>query len=105
MTPELSSEVSFATVCGETYLIRIGSYSAAGQGIATLDITASGEDCGGGGECPADFNDDGLVDGIDFGFLLVAWGECTGCAEDLNDDGMVDGIDVGLFLAAWGICP
>ena len=101
----LSSEVSFATVCGETYLIRIGSYSAAGQGIATLDITASGEDCGGGGGCPADFNDDGLVDGIDFGFLLVAWGECTGCAEDLNDDGMVDGIDVGLFLAAWGICP
>lgn len=101
----LFSEVSFGTVCGETYLIRIGSYSAVGQGIATLDISASGESCGGGDTCPADFNDDGLVDGIDFGFLLVAWGECTGCAEDLNDDGMVDGIDVGLFLAAWGPCP
>ena len=99
------SEVSFPTICGETYLIRIGSYSAVGQGIATLDISASGESCGGGDTCPADFNDDGLVDGIDFGFLLVAWGECTGCAEDLNDDGMVDGIDVGLFLAAWGPCP
>jgi hypothetical protein len=97
--------VAFSTVCGETYLIRIGSYSAAGQGIGTLDISSSGESCGGGDVCPADFNDDGIVDGIDFGYMLVAWGECTGCAEDLNDDGMVDGIDVGLFLVAWGICP
>jgi hypothetical protein len=101
----LSSEVSFGTVCGETYLIRIGSYSSAGQGIATLDISGDGESCGGGGGCPADLNDDGIVDGADFGLLLVAWGECSGCAADLNDDGLVDGADVGLLLVAWGFCP
>ena len=101
----LSSEIAFATVCGESYLIRVGSYSAAGFGIGTLDITASGESCGGGGGCAADFNDDGMVDGADFGSLLVAWGPCAGCVEDLNGDGVVDGADVGLLLVEWGICP
>ena len=101
----LSSEIAFPTVCGESYLIRIGSYSAAGFGVGTLDITATGESCGGGGGCNADFNDDGMVDGADFGSLLVAWGPCEGCPEDLNGDGNVDGADVGLLLVEWGICP
>ena len=100
----LSSEISFDTVCGESYLIRVGSYSSFGFGIATLDISANGESCGGGG-CNADFNGDGIVDGADFGALLVAWGPCEGCPEDLNGDGVVDGADVGLLLVEWGICP
>ncbi len=60
---------------------------------------------GGGGGCVGDFNDDGLVDGADFGSLLAAWGECGGCPEDLNGDGFVTGADVGSLLAAWGECP
>ena len=100
----LSSEISFDTVCGESYLIRVGSYSSFGFGIATLDISANGESCGGGG-CNADFNGDGIVDGADFGALLVAWGPCEGCPEDLDGDGGVDGADVGLLLVEWGICP
>ena len=57
--------------------------------------------------CPADFNDDGTVDGGDLGILLAYWGPCTGvpCFEDLNQDGVVDGGDLGLVLSAWGACP
>ena len=56
-------------------------------------------------DCPADINNDGQVDGADFGLLLSAWGPCPGCPEDLSGDGVVDGADVGLLLAAWGSCP
>ena len=55
--------------------------------------------------CPGDFNDDGLVDGGDFGVLLATWGKCKGCPEDLDGNGQVDGGDVGLFLSSWGACP
>ena len=59
----------------------------------------------GGGDCPGDFNDDGEVNGADFGNLLAAWGPCKACATDINGDGEVNGADVGLMLAYWGLCP
>ena len=62
--------------------------------------------CETGGEpCAGDFNDDGVVDGGDFGNLLAAWGVCSGCPQDLDGDGFVSGADVGLMLALWGPCP
>lgn len=100
----LTSEVSFESTCGTTYFIRVGSYSAAAAGTATLDISCPGEPCE-GPSCPADFNGDGVVDGIDFGLELVAWGDCPSpCPQDLNNDGVVNGIDIGLFLVEWGPC-
>jgi hypothetical protein len=55
--------------------------------------------------CPADLNDDEVVDGNDLGLLLAAWGTCAGtCPADLNVDGAVDGNDLGILLAAWGPC-
>ena len=60
--------------------------------------------CDSGPTCPADFNNDGSVDGADFGSILAAWGDCVGCPQDLNGDGVVNGADVGLFLSAWGPC-
>jgi len=68
-------------------------------------MACSGEQCE--DTCEADFNQDGVVDGLDFGIMLVAWGDCqtTGCPEDFNADGVVDGIDLGLFLVQWGPCP
>ena len=59
----------------------------------------------GGASCTGDFNDDGIVNGADFGSILAAWGPCAGCAEDLNGDGQVTGADVGLLLSVWGVCP
>jgi len=57
-------------------------------------------------QCPADFNDDGAVNGDDLGVLLGAWGACAGsaCEADLNDDGAVNGDDLGVLLGAWGAC-
>jgi hypothetical protein len=52
--------------------------------------------------CPADFNDDGTVDGADIGLLLAAWNTPAG---DLNGDGVTDGADLGLLLGAFGPCP
>ena len=59
----------------------------------------------GSGSCTGDFNDDGVVDGADFGLLLSGWGACPGCPEDLNGDGEINGADVGLMLSLWGPCP
>lgn len=64
-----------------------------------------GEGGGGGDGCLGDINDDGIVNGADFGSLLASWGSCPGCPADLNDDGEVDGADVGLLLSVWGVCP
>ena len=99
----LLSEVVFDAACGDVFLIRVGSYSSAGAGVGTLDLSCTGEACE-GSDCPADFNDDGVVDGQDFGLLFAAWNECPGCPQDLNGDGIVNGEDVGLFLAFWGTC-
>ena len=60
---------------------------------------------GDGDDCEGDFNDDGIVNGADFGSILAAWGECGGCPEDLSGDGFVSGADVGLLLSLWGNCP
>jgi len=56
--------------------------------------------------CPADLNQDGVVNGADLGLLLGAWGACPGtpCPADLNADGVVNGADLGLLLGAWGPC-
>ena len=55
--------------------------------------------------CLGDFNDDGQVNGADFGSLLASWGLCKACPPDLNGDGSVNGADVGLLLSVWGPCP
>jgi sugar lactone lactonase YvrE len=54
--------------------------------------------------CPADLNQDGVVDALDLLILLDAWGPCPGCPEDLNGDGEVGVLDLLLMLDAWGPC-
>ncbi len=50
--------------------------------------------------CPADFNQDGGIDGTDVDAFYAAWGEGDPSA-DVNFDGGVDGTDVDLFFEAW----
>ena len=50
--------------------------------------------------CPADFNDDGGIDGADVQAFFAAW-EIAGPAADVNQDGGIDGADVGAFFAVW----
>jgi hypothetical protein len=50
--------------------------------------------------CPADFNQDGGVDGADVGAFFEAW-EQGESGADINQDGGVDGSDVAAFFGFW----
>jgi hypothetical protein len=50
--------------------------------------------------CPADFNNDGGVDGADADAFFADWESGTGLA-DVNGDGGIDGADVVTFFSAW----
>lgn len=51
-------------------------------------------------ECPADFNQDGGIDGSDVDAFFTAW-QAGEQAADVNLDGGVNGEDVEFFFAAW----
>ncbi|MDG2021509.1 MAG: hypothetical protein P8J59_06130 [Phycisphaerales bacterium] len=71
--------------------------------IDTLVIEAI--ECDDAPALEGDFNNDCIVDGADFGFMLSQWGNSDSPA-DLNGDQNVDGADVGIFLALFGgSCP
>ncbi|MBL9000105.1 MAG: hypothetical protein JNK25_03075 [Phycisphaerae bacterium] len=53
-----------------------------------------------GTPCPADFNQDGGVDGADVEAFYQAW-EAAEPSADVNQDGGIDGGDVETFFAAW----
>jgi hypothetical protein len=57
-------------------------------------------DWGCAGVLPGDLDNDGQVDGSDFGVFLASWGESDSPA-DFNFDGVVDGIDLGILLLNW----
>jgi len=50
--------------------------------------------------CPADFNNDGGVDGSDIEQFFLKW-ESGEAGADTNNDGGVDGIDVETFFNLW----
>ena len=50
--------------------------------------------------CPADYNQDGGVDGSDVGAFYADW-ESGDASADVNQDGGVDGADVQVFFTAW----
>ena len=53
--------------------------------------------------CPADINDDDVVDGADLSLLLTAW-QTSSIEADIDQDGVVGGSDLTLLLNAWGTC-
>jgi hypothetical protein len=54
--------------------------------------------------CPADVNDDGVVNGADLAAVLGAWGPRRGALEDIDGSGVVDGADLAAILSSWGAC-
>lgn len=54
--------------------------------------------------CPADLNDDYLVDIEDLFIVLGFWGDGD-VPADVNQDGVVDINDIFELLGAWGPCP
>ncbi|MBS0197449.1 MAG: immunoglobulin domain-containing protein [Planctomycetes bacterium] len=63
------------------------------SGAATLSVCACLD-------CPADFNQDGGIDGSDVDAFFNRW-EAGSCDADANQDGGIDGADVDTFFAAW----
>ena len=54
--------------------------------------------------CPADFNHDRVVNGLDLGILLAAWAAHKRFV-DLDGSGVVDAADLSILLSEWGACP
>jgi len=54
--------------------------------------------------CPADFNNDGIVDGADISIILNVFGSST-ARLDLNDDGIINSGDISFVLNLFGQCP
>lgn len=67
------------------------------------------DDCNGdgyGNACDADYNNDGLIGGPDFGAMSAAFLSMTGdanynCEVDCNSDGLVGGPDFGCLSASF----
>jgi len=53
--------------------------------------------------CPADFDNNGSVDGLDLAIILSNWGGSG--SGDIDQSGTVDGVDLASILSAWGACP
>lgn len=68
--------------------------SIATSTVATLTIDSCGP------ACPADFNNDGGIDGADVEAFFAAW-EAGDSSGDVNQDGGIDGGDIGTFFTAW----
>ncbi|MBL9001414.1 MAG: hypothetical protein JNK25_09790 [Phycisphaerae bacterium] len=72
-----------------------------GTGMAEIDLTGQSiVPLGSGVPCPADFNQDGGIDGADVDAFYQAW-EAGDASADVNADGGIDGGDVETFFEAW----
>ena len=94
-----TAKVTFDAAAGQTYYFAVGGYSVATTGPFNVEIVVPAPPA-----CPADLNQDGVVNGADLGLMLGSWGPCPGCSADLNQDGIVNGADLGLLLGSWGPC-
>jgi hypothetical protein len=96
-----TSKLVFNAVGGQTYYFAVGGYDNTVTGPFNIEILPPAAP-----PCPADLNNDGVVNGADLGLMLGSWGVCPApCKADLNSDGIVNGADLGLLLGAWGVCP
>jgi len=89
----VAASISMHLSQGVPVYIRVGS--GADVGLALTISCASDAP-----PCPADFNQDGGIDGADVQDFFTAW-EAGDAAGDVNFDGGVDGADVETFFAAW----
>lgn len=60
--------------------------------------------------CPADLNEDGVIDVSDLIDVILNWQGCGpmgggSCAGDINNDNQVDVLDMLEVILGWGPCP
>lgn len=85
--------VSSLALQGQILLVRVGS-SDGTTGSGTLSVSCTPFEP----QNPADFNQDGVVDSADLGYLIASWGTP---AADLDGDGTTTSSDLGMLIAAW----
>jgi hypothetical protein len=79
-------------------LIPGSSWAGAFTTCADLNGNGIADVCDAAAPCPADYNQDGGVDGADVQAFFIDW--AAGYA-DVNQDGGVDGADVQSFFIVW----
>jgi hypothetical protein len=81
---------------------RVDDPDTTDNGVGTAPIVDRGavEFAPGSAYCPADFNQDGGIDGADVDAFFAQW-EAGDATADVNQDGGVDGSDVDFFFGVW----
>ena len=96
-----SNVFTLGALCGATQFGAVG----AGQYQWPVIINGTAGSCGSGGgnDCPADLDGNGVINGFDLSAVLAGWGTPAG---DTNGDGTTNGIDITTILSAWNTnCP
>ncbi|MEY4103229.1 MAG: hypothetical protein RL461_431 [Planctomycetota bacterium] len=94
--PDSGGRLTAALTAGNTYYLAAGWYYANYDACSTRNVTVEFVDL-----CPADLNGDNVVNGLDLGLVLAAWGTPK---QDITGDSVTDGTDLGILLASWGAC-
>jgi hypothetical protein len=55
--------------------------------------------------CPADLDNNRVVNTADIALVLLDYGSCSGCKSDQDGNGFVDTADLALVLLDFGSCP
>ena len=87
-------------------------FTASDEGADTQSVVEAGVDaivvsateCDDAAPCPADTNDDGVVNIGDLLLIIDNWGQ-SGGTGDVNDDNIVNVSDLLMMIASWGNCP
>lgn len=112
--PSILAEQNTALFGDGLYYVRIARFSLpsgvsiGGELNASLTLTGSGQTASVTGipvptvpsTCVADLNNNGLLDSVDLGIMLGAFGISD--AGDVNGDGVTDTVDLGILLGAFG---
>jgi hypothetical protein len=99
---EYETGATTTVIEGQTYIIRVGGAAGEESGVFVINITCVGDEPP-VDPCPADVNNDGVVNVLDLLLLIEQWGQ-SGAQADINGDGTVNIQDLLVLIDAWGPC-
>jgi hypothetical protein len=94
--PNGGGRLTTALKAGNTYYLAEGYFYGHFDACYNRNVNVEFVD-----PCPADLNGDNVVNGLDLGLVLAAWGTPK---QDITGDAVTDGTDLGILLASWGAC-
>jgi hypothetical protein len=86
----------YAPQCGATSLITLDAVGFGNRHLVMTLLLSTGD----APPCPADYNQDGGIDGADVAAFFADWEEGLPGA-DVNQDGGIDGADAAYFFEVW----